>query len=431
MTTFIRNLSDLHLIKAALRAAEEAGNPDAHATISSTVENLESQFAPCSATTDADLNDQVELDRLLAQHDFWLGFSPIKGWALLDRKHPEYSAWNRPFLLLGNENVDRLSSVEFRLEPNGPWRLDYWKHVAEKTRQEAATLVPNILRYIQKAEQAAQRKAGLAADQNEDIVTQIGEPPFNEALYSNSRLEFREKWDAARREYYANALPVRAEWLRRWAKKMIDGAIGLEPAWSRGTAAAQHLSNSGISHLWHFTDIRNLATIRRVGGLYSWEGLDALGIEDVSMMADNVSRSCDARLGRGQYVRLSFIPNSWFFQRTRGSRRAVWLRFSVKALTLGEVAYSLGNAASGFVRIQSDLQLTEIDWNMVTPFSGQCSNEIGPTQYPKLYPEQVANPELFRQIKDAWNSEILIKHFLPIEFCNGAFDSRNGKPVLL
>lgn len=432
MTTTIRSLADLHLLRNALRIAEEASDSDQPVNSPMAAEAYRAPVEPPLAIPDDDPADLAELEHLLKQHDLWLGYSPIKGWALLDRKHPEYTSWMRPFVLLGNGNLDRLSREEFSKEPQGPWALEYWKRIDRATRQESGpvtALLPEIRRYSEKVAQAALHKAKLDADRDEDFATRIADPYFDYALYFSSGLAFHEQWAAAKREHYARALPVRVAWLREWAKKISDGVTGLEPTWSQGTAAAGHLSDHGITHLWHFTDIRNLAVIRREGGLYSWAGLGALGIRDAHMMANDYSRSCDTRLGREQYVRLSFIPNSWFFQRVRWSRQSVWLRFSLKALTLGEVAYSLGNAASGFVPLQGNLPAMGVNWDMVIPFAATCSDDRGPTQYPRLYEDQVGDHALFRQISNAWNSEVLIKHFLPLEFCNGVFDSRTGEPI--
>lgn len=311
--------------------------------------------------------------------------------------------------------------------------MGYWKRLNSATKQlagPASLLLPELLRYVREVERTEQLRTEHIVDINDDLATRIGDPPFSEALYYNSGLEFQEKWTAARKEHYAMALPERARWLSRWAQRIKGGATtGLEPSWTRGTAAARHLHENGIDYLWHFTDVRNLNLIRREGGLLSWAGLSALGINDAHLMADDFSRNCDARLGRERYVRLSFIPNSWFFHRVCWQSRLIWLRFSVQTLALGEIAYSLGNAASGFVALQEDLPSMEINWGMVMPFSGPYTNDKGPTIYRSLFPEQVGDPMLFRQISNAWNSEVLVKHFLPLEFCNGAFDSRTGESI--
>ncbi|MBO3714963.1 MULTISPECIES: DarT ssDNA thymidine ADP-ribosyltransferase family protein [Candidatus Accumulibacter] len=433
MTTSIRSLSDLHLLKEALRVADERTYPVTQGVEPWATDALDPRSASLLVPIEEDRADLAELEGLLKKHDFWLGYSHLKGWALLDRKKREYSDWNRPFILLGDGSIDRLSRAEFSCEPNGPWRLNYWKKIDGTTRRAAGSasdLLQEIRRYIQQTEQAGQLRAKLVADRNGDFATRIGEPSFDEEIYSTCGLEFHEKWAEARRAHYTQTLPCRAEWLRTWAKKINAGAAGLEPTWSRGIVTERHLSDNGVGHLWHFTDIRNLAPIRRAGGLYSWAGLGALGISDAYMLANDFSRSCDARLGRDRYVRLSFIPNSWFFQRVRWScPQAVWLRFSLKAVTLGEVDYSLGNAASGFVALRDDLPSMGINWDMVTPFSPPHPCDKGPTRYPTLYPDQVGDPFLFRQISNAWNSEVLIKHYLPLDFCTGVFDCRSGEAL--
>lgn len=431
MTTIIRNLSDLRFLKDALRVAEDPPDPQlVEAAPSSSAEyDHHSDAEPAPEDDSADI---AELEGLLNKHGFWLGYSPLKGWALLDRKHREYSEGNRPFILLGDGSIDRLSREEFSCEPKGPWRLCYWKKIDSSNRRTAgllSDLLPEIRRYAEQSELAAQRKAKLVADRNEDYASRIGEPLFDEALYSDCGPEFQEKWAAARKAHYAEKLPHRAEWLRSWAKKISAGMLGLEPTWSQGVAAEQHLSNNGINHLWHFTDVRNLASICRAGGLYSWVGLGAMGIRDAYMVSDDLSRDCDARLGRARFVRLSFIPNSWFFHRVLWHRQLVWLRFSLKALTLGEVAYSKGNAASGFVSLQDDLPSMGIDWNTVTSFAPPHAADKGPTLYRTLYRDKVPDPILFDQISKAWNSEVLIKHYLPLDFCTGVFDCRTGEAL--
>lgn len=432
MPTTIRSLADLHLLKDALRGAEEQNGREAGDSVPAVSAPPEIAVPIPVALPAEPPEARAELEELLREHGFWLGYSPIKGWALLDRKHPDYGDWTRPFILLANGSIDRLSRAEFSQEPRGPWQLDYWKLLDDKTRLQSGlptALLPEIRQYIERAELAARQKEKRAADRNEDFATRIGEPPFDQDLYLPSGQDFQEQWAAAKRAHYSSALPKRVEWLRGWSIKIKGGSTGIEPTWARGIAAANYLADHGITHLWHFTDSRNLKVIHREGGLYSWAGLGALGIADAHMMADDYSRSCDARLGRERSVRLSFIPNSWFFQRVRWHQPTVWLRFSLKVLTLGEIAYSLGNAASSFVTLREDVRSLGIDWSMVTPFSSPCEDGVGPTWYPSLYENQVGDPILFHQISNAWNSEILIKHFLPIDFCDGIFDSRTGEPV--
>jgi hypothetical protein len=189
------------------------------------------------------------------------------------------------------------------------------------------------------------------------------------------------------------------------------------------------LRKIGIEHLWHFTDIRNIDGICREGGVYSWKGLTAHGILDAHTVANDISRGCDERLGREEYVRLSFIPNSWFFHRAKDNAQLVWMCFSLDALNLGDVLYSHGNAASSDSLLQSDIRSMDINWKDVKSFSGSYSNERGPTKYPSHYQSQLDNPTLFKKEKDSWNSEILIKSFLPLTLCTGVFDANTGERI--
>jgi len=429
MVTTIRSFADLHLLKDALTDIRASGESiTTVAKLLPVQAKVPTHIPELAPLPNEDATALAELEALLKQYKFWLGYSPIKGWVLLDRKHPEYSQWSRPFILLRDGCVDRLSREEFSKEPQGPWGLDFWNLIDDETKRlagPASALLPEVQRYLQEVARAAQQ-VRLA---DGDLATRIGNPPFNHGLYFTSGLEFQEKWAGAKREHYATALPARICWLSRWAKQIHGGATGLEPMWSKGIAAADHLHQHGIDYLWHLTDVRNLKSIRREGGLVSWAGLSALGVTGAHMVANAISRSCDERLGRERYVRLSFIPNSWFFHRVRGQRELVWLRFSMQALALGEVSYSFGNAASGFIVLHDNLQSMGMNWKMVKPFSDQHTDEKGPTLYQSLHQNQVGDPALFRQISNAWNSEILIKHFLPFVFCTGVFDSQTGESI--
>lgn len=208
--------------------------------------------------------------------------------------------------------------------------------------------------------------------------------------------------------------------------KVMPGEI-VQSYLTRLRAINGYLRDQGIDHLWHFTDIRNLEGIHREGGLLSWTGVSAREIADAYMVADNISRSCDERLGREHYVRLSFIPNSWFFHRVRWQTRLVWMRFSLQALSLGEVFYSFGNAASGYVSLHDDLRSMDINWEAVKSFSDFHADEKGPTRYPSRYMNQGEDPMIFKNERDSWNSEVLIKHFLPVSLCTGIFDSNTGE----
>ena len=272
-------------------------------------------------------------------------------------------------------------------------------------------------------------EARAKSEESEDLATQIGKPNLELGLFMLPEPDFHDKVATIRREYYGNALPRRIQWLQEWANRIVGGAPGRDPAWSRGNAAATYLRENGLEHLWHFTDVRNLEGIRREGGLLSWFGAHVRGLTEIHMVANDLSRSCDERFGREQFVRLIFIPNSYFFHRVKNGSTLIWLRFSFQALMLGEVFYSLGNAASSAASPHQDLCSMAVDWNVVKPFEGPHSSQKGPTHYPVRYQHDGDDAALFKRLEDSWNSEVLIKHFLPIVFCTGAFDARTGEPL--
>lgn len=371
-----------------------------------------------TATTTAKKIALNKLREILGDNErFYFGFSRIKGWVFLDRRHPEYNPWNRPFILLNDGSIEPLSKDEFIREPEGPWGLMHWKRLDRAVRKIAgppSAQLPKILRYLETAGQVSLPSGIDASPPNE---TPCPAADFN-------FLKYPKTWQR-RNRHYDTHLPRHIRKLNNLARRIQGGR--LDCACSRGIEAKNHLHANGIHHLWHFTDKRNLGSIRERGGLFSWGGLLALGIHDVYPVANEHSRNRDIQLERENYVRLSFIPNSWFFQRVHKPGQLVWLRFSLSALLLGTTSYSPGNAASGFIALRNDLPRMNMDWEIVKQFSGPYTDDAGPTVYPNLYRDQVDDCGCFRKISNMWNSEILAEHFLPFEFCNGIFDCETGK----
>lgn len=299
-------------------------------------------------------------------------------------------------------------AAEFRA-----WKIEFERIKAE--REEAEKLAR-----IKKEDEEK-----LAREYGRELETRVT-PFFGYMEHASpyaSALEYIEKREAAKNEHYRKSLPSRIEWLKEWALKISQGESGLEPAWSEGRAAADYLKDKGISSLWHFTDIRNLPHIVESGGLLSHLALAAMSAE-VWRCSNNESIRRDRSLGRDDSVRLSFVPNSFFFQRVSVSQNPhlIWLRFSPKALSLGDVVYSRGNAASEFASLHYRPDALGLDWKLLKSFSG-CLTENGPPlSYPKLYASEWEDPESTRMKKITLNSEVMVKHFLPMKFCTGIFD---------
>ncbi len=61
-----------------------------------------------------------------------------------------------------------------------------------------------------------------------------------------------------------------------------------------------------VNALYHFTDRRNLASIREMGGLYSWASLREMGAEVEVPGGNDWSHTADAFKGLDRYVHLCF-----------------------------------------------------------------------------------------------------------------------------
>lgn len=73
-------------------------------------------------------------------------------------------------------------------------------------------------------------------------------------------------------------------------------------------AILQYLRSSGVTCFYHFTDRRNLDSIRRNGGLFSWKYCDDHNITGRQGGSEQ-SQSLDVRHGLQDYVRLSFCDD--------------------------------------------------------------------------------------------------------------------------
>jgi uncharacterized protein involved in tolerance to divalent cations len=197
-------------------------------------------------------------------------------------------------------------------------------------------------------------------------------------------------------------------------------AVILPPHVQNGHKAACVLKENGIHSLWHFTDFRNIKSIRDAAELRSGNA-----VSHPHFLSNEISRNCDQNLGRSNYVRLSFIPNSWFFHRAKKifpSTRLAWLRFNLETLTSKGILYSSENAASAASQLVSDISLLSIDWSVVNNFDDRKRGDNGPTEYKTCY-----SPNLDQ--KKAMNAEILILAPLSLEFCTGAFDAITGNRI--
>lgn len=110
------------------------------------------------------------------------------------------------------------------------------------------------------------------------------------------------------------------------------------------------LRENQITTLYHFTDRANLASIKKKGGLYSWDYCEKDGISISTPGGDPLSRDLDTRQGLRDYVRLSFIedhPMMFVAKRDNRIQNPVILEISTEVAFLKGTRFSNMNAADG------------------------------------------------------------------------------------
>ncbi|MDE7025666.1 MAG: DUF4433 domain-containing protein, partial [Paramuribaculum sp.] len=108
------------------------------------------------------------------------------------------------------------------------------------------------------------------------------------------------------------------------------------------------LKENGVVYLYHFTDRRNLESIRRNGGLFSWQSCKTKGIQIPFAGGDISSRMLDTRYGLQDYVRLSLCddhPMMWRLK--QNGYDLVLLKIKIDAALLRDTLYSDMNATDG------------------------------------------------------------------------------------
>lgn len=124
----------------------------------------------------------------------------------------------------------------------------------------------------------------------------------------------------------------------------------------------QTLKDNGVRHLYHFTDVSNLDSIRE-HGLCSWFKVDERKLE-ARKGSSSLSRTLDQRKGLADYVRLSFVrDHPMMFVALRDGRlsRAVLLRIKLEVVSRPGVLFCPQNAASSGVDSSPDPSVVRFD----------------------------------------------------------------------
>jgi hypothetical protein len=143
-----------------------------------------------------------------------------------------------------------------------------------------------------------------------------------------------------------------------------------------------------IRYLYHFTDRRNLASIRDTSGLYSTAKLSEMGIENFHPGGNELSLNTDRRFGMDQFVHLCFNTNHplEFLARQDGRiQRTAWLYIDPAVLSRKGVLFTPGVANRAGMQtvpileaaamIDYEVLYKRTDWNDPTVYARRQAAE--------------------------------------------------------
>lgn len=167
------------------------------------------------------------------------------------------------------------------------------------------------------------------------------------------------------------------------------------------------LRRSGIYYLYHFTDARNIDSIKANGGLYSKYALEKRKITEVYRGGNYQSQNCDWENYVYDYVNLSLCEEHPMSYRLRQEGKDVAiLKISLDVLDFAEKNSTYKYAGLRF----SDKNATSQDAIIEPGIQGFMNIDLEATQ--DRYLKRIDNPERFA-LKQA---EVLVREFVPLEY---------------
>jgi hypothetical protein len=164
---------------------------------------------------------------------------------------------------------------------------------------------------------------------------------------------------------------------------------------------------SQIRWLYHFTDIRNLPSIKERGGVYSTAMLRAKGINTFYPGGNELSLVLDQQIGMDQYVHLCFRPNHPMAHIAKNEgriQRPIYLPVDPSIIQLPGVRYSAGVAIKTGVHICDIAEAADI------------------IDYQVLYTRMDWNvAEIQERLQAAEKCEILVPDYVPMKYLEKYF----------
>lgn len=163
------------------------------------------------------------------------------------------------------------------------------------------------------------------------------------------------------------------------------------------------LERFGIASFYHFTDTRNLPSIRQMGGLFPWA--DVKG-RVTAPGGNDWSHDADAIKGQDKYVHLCFFPEhpmEFIARRDGRITQSCFLRIDPSVIHRPGVLFcpDVGNK-SGVPMLGLDEAMAEMDFEIIAPGH-----------------KQWLEPPLFERKKRACKYELLVPGMIPLSLISG------------
>jgi hypothetical protein len=192
-----------------------------------------------------------------------------------------------------------------------------------------------------------------------------------------------------------------AEYLNKWKleesrkhKVQLKRTAYFKSEWNK---IRKVLFDNEINTLFHFTDKANLKSIKKHGGLYSWQHCISNKIHIPSPGGNELSRNLDKNKGLEDYVRVSFTRNHpmMFVEHTRDKNNII-LEIDSEIAYLKSTLYSDVNANRNSAIIGKDLSdLKRIRFDLF--------------KYPNHF-------KLSEDDRPYYQAEILVKNHIPSKY---------------
>ena len=149
--------------------------------------------------------------------------------------------------------------------------------------------------------------------------------------------------------------------------------------------------------LYHFTERKNVESIKNNGGLFSLEKINAMQLKDVSYISNEWSQDADRFKGIDSYVHLCFSQGEhpMAFNAIENGKDIVWIKINSEVLNFDGVLYTNDIAnKSGVIPLDNEAAKENLDIEGIFKFlpfteEGNWERKVATYKYEILIPNFV------------------------------------------